>query len=93
MTKKKPICQAIKTKSDVRESNVGCKERILAYLNSFESSYVATGFFVDVMTGKHLYPDRLEAYTDGLWYWDTVDIYYFEMYDNELDPEFVSQFV
>ena len=44
-----------------------------------------------MVSGKQM-TGPLYTYTDGKWYWDTVDIYYFDNYDIELDSSFVAMF-
>ena len=91
MSKLKPICRFIETKDDLTKFHYDCKKQILSYLNSFKYSYCSGGGFTDVVSGKQI-PGPLYAYTDGKWCWDTVDIYYFNNYDMELDSGFVSMF-
>ena len=91
MSKLKPICRFIETKDDLTKFHYDCKKQILSYLNSFKYSYCSGGGFTDVVSGKQI-PGPLNAYTDGNWCWDTVDIYYFNNYDMELDSGFVAMF-
>ena len=91
MSKLKPICRFIETKDDLTKFHYDCKKQILSYLNSFKYSYCSGGGFTDVVSGKQI-PGPLYAYTDGKWCWDTVDIYYFNNYDMELDSGFVVMF-
>ncbi|MDO4498726.1 MAG: hypothetical protein Q4B51_03770 [Coriobacteriaceae bacterium] len=91
MSKLKPICRFIETKDDLTKFHYDCKKQILSYLNSFKYSYCSGGGFTDVVSGKQI-PGPLYAYTDGKWCWDTVDIYYFNNYDMELDSGFVAMF-
>ena len=91
MSKLKPICRFIETKDDLTKFHYDCKKQILSYLNSFKYSYCSGGGFTDVVSGTQI-PGPLYAYTDGKWCWDTVDIYYFNNYDMELDSGFVAMF-
>lgn len=91
MSKPKSICRFIETNDDLITFHYNCKKHILSYLNSIEYSYCAGGGFTDVASGKQM-SGPLYAYTDGKWYWDTVDIYYFNNYDIELDSGFVAMF-
>ena len=68
------------------------KDVVLAYLKSFDSSWRAGGWLIDVFTGEHVGNGTLEAFTDGKWYWDSETIYYFDVYDAVLNEEFLKMF-
>ena len=66
------------------------KELILEYLKSFDMDAVCAGKVYDMI--KKEYTDvTIVTYSDGEYYWDSADVYYFENYDIELEPEFVCK--
>ncbi len=66
------------------------KQRILKFLNSVPFDCAAAGYFNDVITGELMESISWVGYESGQWFWDSQDIYHFEKYDLELDPEFIQ---
>lgn len=65
------------------------KEKILKYLKSFEPDCAAGMSLVDEITGDVINSGVL-GYEDGVFYWDTREIYHFDKYNLELDTDFVK---
>ena len=65
------------------------KQKILQYLKSFEADCAAGMLLIDEITGKET-SNSVMGYEDGVYYWDTREIYHFEKYDMELQDDFIE---
>lgn len=65
------------------------KEKLLRYLKSFKPDCAAGMILKDEITGEEVGP-CVEGYEDGVYYWDTREIYHFEKYNMELKNDFVE---
>ena len=66
------------------------KNTILKYLRSFNEDCVSAGKVFDEIENKQV-DIALISYTDGEFYWNEADIYYFENYDLKLEDDFVQK--
>ena len=65
------------------------KEKILRYLKSFDPDCAAGMVLVDEITREEV-GNGVEGYDDGVYYWDTREIYHFEKYNMELQKDFID---
>lgn len=65
------------------------KDKILKYLKSFSPDCAAGMCLVDEITGEEV-GIGVEGYEDGVYYWDTREIYHFEKYNMELQNDFLE---
>ena len=66
------------------------KERVLSFMKAFEPVAVAAGYVRDEVTGEYAIGVGELAYEHDGWDWYQRDVYHFEKYDLELEPEFVK---
>lgn len=76
-------------KEQIRDDEIEGKQKILKYLKSFHSDSAAGMSLVDEITGK-TQKSGVEGFEDGLFYWDTREIYHFEKYNLELNEDFIQ---
>ena len=81
-----------KIKELISEKSIPAKEKVLAYLKSFDPDCVAGMYLVDEVTGETIH-SCVEGYEDSEFYWDTREIYHFEKYNLHLDEDFVEYVV
>lgn len=75
---------------DAKTEKGVAKEKVLAYLQSFEDDSVCAGKVYDMH--KKEYTDITNVtYCDGEYYWDSTVIYYFEYYDLKLEDKFIEK--
>lgn len=79
----------ISAKDHISSVEIPDKELILNYLKKGEcDGVVCAGIYdyaTDTPTGK-----TNQTYTDGCYYWTDAEIYHFDNYNLELDPEFIE---
>ena len=75
---------------ELRTCECADKQRVLKFLKSLPWYCAASGYFNDVVTGELIESISLVAYKSGQWSWNSRDIYHFEKYNLELDPEFIQ---
>lgn len=76
-------------KKDYKIEKINNKCWILEYLSSFEEDAVAAGLVFDSIKG--IWTDTtIVTYSDGEFFWDTTDMYYFEKYDIKLSVDFLK---
>lgn len=66
------------------------KKQILQYMRSNKVIAAAPGRLKDVFTNQPIKGEML-AYSDGVYYWGTEAIYYFDKYNMKLPDEFVNR--
>lgn len=76
-------------KEMISNTEVPEKNKILQYLKSFKSDCAAGMTLVDEITGSDV-DSGVNAYEDGIYYWDTRHIYHFENYNLKLNDDFVD---
>ena len=79
---------AHKSIKDLIGKKIPQKSQILSYLKSFEPDCAAGMLLVDEVSGKET-ALSVEGFEDGIYYWDSREIYHFEKYDMELDKDFI----
>ena len=90
--KRKPISKGQPTHiPDAKYLDV--KPKIIEYLNSFPSVYRSYGPIRDEIAGTETGAVQLYAYTDGVWGWDSFDLYYLSKYNLPLQDEFLTMFM
>ena len=76
--------------SIIHNTPIENKEKILAYLKSGKDDGVMCSgifdFVVNVPTG-----DTIHCYKDEEYKWNDSEIYHFENYNMELDPDFIKK--
>lgn len=77
------------TIKEVIGKSISEKKKILQYLKSFEPDCAAGMLLVDEITGEET-SNGVMGYEDGMYYWDTREIYHFEKYDMELQNDFIE---
>ena len=64
------------------------KERLLKYMKSFDAIAAAPESVYDVTDNHNTFLES-KAYSDGLYCWETQDIYHLEKYDLALPKDFL----
>lgn len=65
------------------------KDRILAYMKSFEPECFSSAFVVDIVEDFDTQIDDV-GFTDGEYTWYTSWIYHFEKYNLKLNDDFIA---
>ena len=81
--------KAPELKSVIQKSEPEQKNKVLAYLKSFNPDCAAGMFLTDEITGKTI-EEGVKGYEDGEYYWDTREIYHFEKYNMKLNEDFIE---
>ena len=68
---------------------IPCKAHVLQYMKRGKVIAAAPGRMRDVFTGEVIRGEML-VYSDGLYFWGTESIYYFEKYNLKLPGAFVE---
>lgn len=79
--------------ADYKDGNVRSKRdpekgAIMAFIEGIAPVAVAAGYFNDAVTGDQVTGVDNMGYVSGPYSWCTEDVYHFERYDLELDPDF-----
>lgn len=75
---------------EIKVLDASKKDAVITYMRSFPTRAVAAGYFEDVVTEKEVIADYV-AYDDGVFSWNTCDIYHLEKYDLALNPDFIKK--
>ena len=75
-------------RNNVSDSPINEKQAILDYFHSIPAWAVAPGVFKDIFTGKIVI--GIEAFEDGVYYWHSDTVYYFEKYNLKLPDDFIA---
>lgn len=76
-------------KEMVSKNEIQGKDKVLRYLKSFDPDCAAGMSLVDEVTGDTI-DLGVSGYEDGVYYWDTREIYHFDKYNLELNTDFVE---
>ena len=66
------------------------KGKVLAFMRKQAPFCATAGRFEDAITGETVRDRAWGWYRHGDWQWSDHDVYHFEKYDLELEPEFVG---
>ncbi len=76
----------------IQQESPPFKEEVLRHLKKGKTLSVAAGYAKDVITGESI-PGELCFYTDGVFYWRSDVIYYFEKYNIQLESDFLDHII
>ena len=79
----------ISVKEHISEECIHEKDMILSYLKKGRYDGVACGSIFDYIRGESKLK-TIKLFTDGIYDWTDEEIYHFEKYNMELDPEFIK---
>lgn len=68
---------------------IDSKDKVLAYMKSFEPEYCSTAYVDDIVTGAETGIDEL-GFFDGEYTWYSHWIYHFEKYNLKLNDDFIA---
>ena len=74
----------------VSERAVEEKDRILKYLKTGKIDGVRCSGIYDYIKNEPK-PETIRLFTDGEYYWDSEEVYHFEIYNIALNPDFVQK--
>ena len=74
----------------ISEQAIDGKRKVLLYLKNGNDDGVRCSGVYDYVKAEPQF-DTIHLFTDGEYYWDSEEIYHFEKYNLELNPDFVEK--
>jgi len=89
MFKEIDATESISIQDLISDEPIAGKSKVLSYLKSRPVSAAAPAVLIDVITGESI-QSALTSHNDGVYWWRSDVIYYFEEYNLKLPDEFIE---